>query len=158
MIEGYKCFNEGLINQYGIKFEVGKEYHANGDIQFHQNGFHMCQNLEDTLRYFDAINGKVDITKVIGYGQICQYDDEYNGFYDMYAVEYLKIVQVLNHDEVIDYALKLYPERVKRFLSLYKLNSDEIILFKEKFYQDISVLMTIEYYQENNTKVYQKKM
>ena len=134
MIEGYKCFNSGLVNRYGLKFEPFKEYHATGDIIFHSNGFHMCVNLEDTLRYFDAMNKSVDIAKVVGYGDTSQYDDEYNGYYDMYAVEYLKILSVLSRDEIIDYALKLTPLRAKRFISLYKLSDNEIILFKEKFY------------------------
>ena len=48
MIKGYKCFNKGLINRYGKKFEVGKIYHQDGDIKFgiNGNGFHMCSNLE----------------------------------------------------------------------------------------------------------------
>ncbi len=58
---GYKCFNSDLTNRYGSKFEVGKTYHAKGDIKFgnNGNGFHMCKNMEDTLRYFDAFNDNV---------------------------------------------------------------------------------------------------
>lgn len=158
MIEGYKCFNDGLINRYGDKFKIGKIYHAENEIKFHYNGFHMCSNLEDTLRYFDAINNHVDIAKVVGYGDINEYDDEYNGFYNMYAVEYLKILSLLSRDEIISYALKLSPERVKRFISLYKLNNDEIELFKEKYNKIPFVMDTIEYYQFGNNKIYQKRI
>ena len=60
---GYKCFNENLINRYGTKFEIGKIYHANGNIKFGNkgNGFHLCKNLEDTLRYFKSFNYKINI-------------------------------------------------------------------------------------------------
>ena len=56
-------FNDDLTNRYGTKFEVGKTYHANGDIKFGNdgNGFHMCKNIEDTLRYFDAFNDNIRI-------------------------------------------------------------------------------------------------
>ncbi len=117
----------------------------------------MCTNLEDTLRYFDAMNQNVDICKVVGYGNIEKYDDEYNGFYDMYAVEYMKILYVLTREQIIDYIVKLPIERIQRFISLYKLNPDEIDMFKEKYQNIPMILMTIEYYQENNKKVYQKK-
>ena len=157
MILGYKCFDEGLINRYGKKFEIGTVYHEENDIKFHYNGFHMCLNLEDTLRYFDAFNSSVDIAKVIGYGNIDEYSDEYNGFYDMYATEYLKIMYVLSRDEIIDYALKLSSERIKRFISLYKLNKEEIMLFQEKYSKNADVLDAIDYYQLGNNKIYQKK-
>ena len=53
---GYKCFNENLTNRYNTKFEIGKIYHVNGNIKFgnNGNGFHICKNLEDTLRYFNS--------------------------------------------------------------------------------------------------------
>lgn len=158
MIYGYKCFNEGLVDRYGVKFEKEKVYHTNNDIKFNNNGFHFCTNLEDTLRYFDAMNSTVDIAYVIGYGDTNKYDDEYNGFYDMYATEYLQIVYVLSREDVIKYALKLSPERVKRFISLYRLNSDEIKLFEEKYYNIPSVLDAISYYQLGDTKVYKKRI
>ena len=120
MVQGFKCFKKGLINRYGMIFELGKVYHDDKEIKFHQSGFHMCTNLEDTLRYFDAFNEEVDIASVIGSGKINKYDDEYNGFYDMYSVEYLQVCHVLTRDEIMNYVLDLPPMRVKRFISLYK--------------------------------------
>ena len=81
---GYKCFNEDLTNRYGAEFKVGKTYHVSGNIKFGNdgNGFHMCKNMEDTLRYFDAFNGNVRICLVYGFGKSNKYNDEYNGFYD----------------------------------------------------------------------------
>jgi len=157
MVIGYKCFKKGLISQYGDVFEVDKEYHDDGDIKFQHNGFHMCANLEDTLRYFDAFNENIDIASVIGYGVINKYDDEYNEFFDMYAVEYLKICCVLSREEIINYALSLPVIRLKRFLTLFKHIKDELKLFQEKFYNENIIMETIKYYQDENSKVYVKK-
>lgn len=153
---GYKCFNDDLTNRYGTKFEVGKTYHANGDIKFGNdgNGFHMCKNIEDTLRYFDAFNDNIRICLVYGFGEFNEYDDEYNGYYDMYSYEYLTILKELSREEIINYALNICEYRLKRFISLYKLNIDEIELFKSKFYNNDNILKCIKYYQENNEDVY----
>ena len=79
MFYGYKCFDKELINRYGTIFEVGKLYHSDNEIKFGNdgNGFHVCKRLEDTLRYFDAMNGEVDIAKVKCYGNYQKYEDEY---------------------------------------------------------------------------------
>ena len=118
----------------------------------------MCTNLEDTLRYFDAINNEVDIAMVTGFGEVNKYDDEYNDYFDMYATEYMTINHVLSRDEIIDYVLKLPPYRVKRFISLFRLTDDEIELFKEKFYKDHMVIdATIKYYQNDEFREMVKK-
>ncbi len=155
MFYGYKCFNKGLINRYSNKFEVGKEYHCDGVIQFGNegNGFHVCKRLEDTLRYFDAMNKEVDLTKVRCHGLFDTYEDNYNDYFDMYAYEYMEIIKILTREEIIEYGLQLNELAVKRFLSLYKLKEEEIELFKEK-YNNRSVLDTISYYQEGNKDTY----
>lgn len=158
-ITGYKCFNKDLTNSYGMQFSVGKIYIASGVIKFgkNSNGFHMCKNIEDTFRYFDAINNEVSVCKVIGSGEIIKCEDEYYGYYDMYSVEQLKIIKKLNRKEIIDIGLNLNYLRVKRFIQGIKLTQEEINIFKEKFVNNIDVLDTIEYYQENNLDVYKKR-
>ena len=157
MVQGFKCFKKGLINRYGMIFELGKVYHDDKEIKFHQSGFHMCTNLEDTLRYFDAFNEEVDIASVIGSGKINKYDDEYNGFYDMYSVEYLQVCHVLTRDEIMSYVLDLPPMRVKRFISLYKLSKEELLIFYDKYYNNIPITNALNYYQNEKEKVYIKK-
>ncbi len=54
-MEGYKIFNSGLKNRYGVKFEVGKVYTlntSNRDIEYGVNGygFHFVKRPEDALR------------------------------------------------------------------------------------------------------------
>lgn len=158
-IIGYKSFNKDLINSYGIKFEVGKIYIAQGAIKFglHGNGFHMCERMEDTLRYFDALNSEICICRVKGSGEIVDYYDEYYGYYDMYAVQKLEILKQLSRDEIIKIALSLNDINVQRFVASFKLTDSEILEFKEKFEQFSRVIATIEYYQENQLDAFVKR-
>lgn len=159
-ITGYKCFNDDLTNRYGMKFSVGKIYIANGAIKFGNrgNGFHMCKNIEDTFRYFDAFNNKVSICEVIGSGKTIKYEDDYYGYFDMYSVEKLKIVKKLNREEIINIGLNLNFFRAERFVKGIKLSDEEIKKFKEKFIKNVIVLDAIAYYQENDLDVYKKRI
>lgn len=152
MLYGFKCFNKGLINCYGKEFEVGKSYHIDGDIKFgvRGNGFHMCINLEDTLRYFNAMEDEVDICYVEGSGKMLLYEDEYYGYYDMYVVKNLKIIKKLTREEIISYALNLPDYRVARFVSLFRLTKEEKELFVKKYNNSHMVLRTMKYYQNSN--------
>ena len=154
MIRGFKCFNKGLITNFNDKFELNRVYFTNESIKFSKNGFHLCTNLEDTFRYFDTFQNDVDVCEVSGYGKYSKYDDEYNGFYDMYAVEFIKITKLLTREEIIEYAKNLPEYRLVRFVSLYKLKEDEIKLFKELFYNKSSIIKAIMYCQENIKDVY----
>lgn len=157
-IHGYKAFDEGLVNRYGKKFEIGELYTSNGNVSFGNNskyGFHFCTNMEDTFRFFDAIEGKVDICSVIGSGDVVTYDDEYYGYYDMFSVSKLFIEKKLSRDEIIMEALDMTSNRLKRFVSGFKLTYDEMnLLFKK----DKSVLPFIEYYQLGKKDAFEKKL
>lgn len=157
MIEAYKCFNDGLVNQYGIKFQIGIVYHATDDIKFQKNGFHMCKNLEDTLRYFDSFNNNIEIAKVCGFGNIDKYEDEYNEFFDMYATEYMIINHVLTREEIVNYTNHISDMALKRFLSLYKLNKCELEYFKEKYKNNYMLMSTIDYFQKEEKILIKKK-
>lgn len=158
-IIGYKCFNNDMTNRYGRLMKIGKKYSINGGIKFgnNGNGFHLCERLEDTLRYFDAMDNTVSICLVKGSGQMVSYNDEYYGYYDMYAVATLEILKKLTRDEIIKVGIELDEIRVKRFISSYKLTLEEIRMFKHKFNQYMSVMEAIEYYQENQLDAYVKK-
>lgn len=158
-VVGFKCFNKGLTNRYGKKFSVGKLYLSSGIIKFgiKGNGFHLCKNIEDTFRYFDALKEEVEVCVVKGSGEINESYDDYNGYYDMYCVEKMEILKHLNRSEIINLGLNLHPLRAKRFVSSFKLKSEEIILFKEKYKTEIDVIDAIAYYQEDDKKVYERK-
>lgn len=158
-LHGYKCFNKDLTNRYGMKFEVGKEYKVSGDIEFgvDGNGFHICENVEDTFRYFDAMNDEVKVCFVKGSGEIIECADDYYGYYGLYSVEKLEIIKLLSRNEIINLGLNLGDERVKRFLSLFKLEDEEKKLFINKYIKCRDILDTISYYQDNDVKTYTKK-
>lgn len=155
---GYKCFNKDLTNRYGQKLEVGCIYSTDNEVKFGNDGhgFHFCKNIEDTFRYFDAMNDEVCICLVKGFGTIKEYDDEYNGYYDMYASEHIEILNLLSREEIIKLGLNLYPERAVRFVSGFRLNDYEIELFKQKYERCNQVLQAINYYQLNDKNAYRK--
>lgn len=156
MINGYKCFYKDLINSYNTKFEVGKTYKTIGNIKYGTagNGFHICKNIEDTFRFFDTFNKEIDICEVKGYGKIVTYEDNYYGYYEMYAVEKLEIIKKLTKEEIIKIGLNLPEIRLLRFIQGYKLNQNEIELFKNKFYNNQIIIKYIAYYQENNKDIF----
>lgn len=157
-IRGYKCFNEDLTNRHGIKFSIGQIYIAPGIIKFGNrgNGFHMCKNMEDIFRYYDTSN--ISVCEVIGSGKIDEYSDEYYGYYNMYSVEKLEIIRELTRLEIIEEALNLNEMRVKRFLATFKLNEEEIELFKNKYINRKEIINTIAYYQEGDKEAFNKKL
>lgn len=158
-ISGYKCFNKGLTNRYGKAFELGVVYSCSEKLKFGNDGhgFHMCRNLEDTLRYFDTFNNEVDICQVKCFGNLASCDDDYNEFYNMYATEHIIIEKILSREEIIAYALKLKEYRLKRFISLYKLTKTEQELLKIANNFDETLLKYIAYYQNNDKHAFDIK-
>jgi len=157
-IIGYKCFNKDMTNRYGKKLEVGKIYSTNNEVKFGNDGhgFHFCKNIEDTFRYFDAMNEEVSICLVRGFGNIDEFEDDHNGYYDMYASENIEIIKELSREEIITIGLNLYPDRAKRFVSGIRLSDDEIEMFKEKYKTSTQVLKTIDYYQLGDKDAYKR--
>ncbi len=89
MIEGYKVFNKGLVNNYGMSFEEKHEYKVDKEKQeikygLDGYGFHFVKRLEDGLRYFDSFNEDVDIARVVALGKVKEFSDDYYGYYDLY--------------------------------------------------------------------------
>ena len=156
MILGYKSFNRNFTNRYGLKFSVGMTYKACGEIRFGVlgNGFHMCSNMEDTFRYFDSFSDDIVVCEVIGSGENITYNDEYNGYYDMYAVETLTIVRKLEREEIIKIGQQMTEYRVIRFVQGFKMTLEEIKLFEDKFSNNQNVLDAIAYYQKGQLDVY----
>ena len=158
-MQAYKCFNKGLINLYGRQYEIGKLYHDEGDISFgdKKHGFHVCENLEDTFRFFDGFHEELDVCLVECFGKYAKRDDEYNGYFEMYSFEYLKILKLLTREEIISYGLNLDENRVVRFISSIKLTKEETGLFREKFYNCVNVIEHIDYYQDNDKEVFARR-
>ena len=158
MQRGYKIFNSNGENRYGKKMEKGKSYSVLGNITFGNqgNGFHFCKNLSDVFRYYDTVNGDFVVAKVIGSGNIVTYNDEYYGYYDMYACEKIHIVDFLERREIIEKMLKDNTFAIKKFIMTFKMTEEELTLFKYRFQNDIEIIRLLEYYQERKINVFEK--
>lgn len=157
-MEEYKIFNGGLKNRYGVEFEVGKAYTldiSNRDIEYGINGygFHFVKRPEDALRYFDAINGDVDIACVESLGPIKEYYDDYYGYYDLYVTNSILIKHALTRKEFIIYMLNTNENRIERLIQGFQLNEEELKIILEKYPTD-KIYRAIEYYQRGNKDIY----
>ena len=162
-VHGYKAFNKDFTNRYGEKFEVGKTYTDSSNITFgndNEGGFHMCANLEDTLRFVPADTDDVVICEVTGFGKIVEgdrYEDDYYGYYDMYSVEKMTINKKLSRKEIVDMFLNMSTsskDRICRFIESYKLNETEEEMFKLKFGDFTPIMQYISYYQDGDKEAF----
>ena len=150
---GFKAFDDDLINRYGQKFELEKEYIMDGEIKFGSRGFHFCTNLEDTLRYVDGTSAIITIVESLG--NLQKYDDEYNGYYDMFVTNKIKIIKVLTKDDILKYMFKLPEFRIIRLISSYFQFNEEDLQMLEMLYQNNdSIIKAIRYYQRNELDAY----
>ena len=152
---GYKVFYKGLIDSFGNKHTIVKKYKLDGEVKWSQNGFHFCKRPEDTLRNFDDFNNELEIALIQASGNIIGYDDEYYGYYDMFASSEYKIIRVMSREEIVREVLTSKNIfRQKRLLERMRLTEEQLKLFKglSEELDDI-----ISYYQYHDTEVYQRK-
>ncbi len=156
VIKGYKAFNSDKTNRYGLPFEEGKKYVVDGPISFGNNGrgFHMCSNLSDVFRYFKYEGEDVCVAKVTGSGHIVKYDDEYNGYYDMYAVSELTINRFLSRQEIIAHMLQDHDLNNQKFLMTFNLTDNEKAHYLRKYRRNESMLKWLLYYQYGYKDLY----
>lgn len=155
-IIGYKSLDKDYKDISGNILEENKTYHVDGNVVYGNggNGYHFAKKLEDTLRYQlkdEDYLTRPNIAKVVGFGNIVESYDDYYGYYELYAAENIKILKYLSEEEIIAYALKLNETRMLRFVSSYRLNKDEIKLFKNKY---LSVDLALLYYQMKIYDIY----
>ena len=158
-IQGYKAFNKDRTNRYGRVFLAGRVYQVNAKPKFGNKGigFHFCRRLEDTLRYFPAMEEEIAIAQVTAIGDIVESSDEYYGYYEMFSTNRIRIERFLTRLEIIQMYLakKRLPElRVIRFIQNFKLSPEEIVLFKVDYAENVNIQNVISYYQEGNKDVY----
>lgn len=153
-LKGYKAFNSDMTNRYGLPFEVGSTYRVSGEISYGNqgNGFHMCKNLCDVFRYFDSENAIV--AEVTGNGQCVEFSDEYNGYYNMYAVEAITIDKILSRAEIINIMLSSSDFNIKKFLMTFVLNEEEKKAFLRHYSNNSIMLEWLAYYQFGYKKIF----
>ena len=148
-IYGYKSFDHNGKNINGAVFEPGVVYTVPGKAHFgtHGNGYHFALRLEDTLLFRENTDQRTNdyvIAYVYGDGDIVEGESGQGTFEDLYASTKLTVIKYLTREEILDYALKLPPNRMMRFVSYFRLNPDEITLFRGKHER---VDIALDYYQ-----------
>ena len=159
-VEGYKIFDKGLINRYGVKFEEKQSYQVDTSkrsIKYGNQGygFHFAKRLEDGLRYFDGLNHEIDIAKVIALGEVKELYDEYYGYYDLYVTSHIYIDHILSRQEIINYIINQPFPRIERFIQGYRLTEEEINMIVENS-ANSRIDQAIDYYQYDNKDAYTK--
>lgn len=152
---GYKAFDYDLVNRYGTKFELNVEYSLSGELKFGNdgNGFHFCTNLEDTLRYVDGSNAIIVMVEALG--NLKKYDDEYNGYYDMFVTDKIKLVKILTKNEIFSYTCNLPNYRLIRMIRDYRQFTElELLYLENKYQNNFDVMRAIRYYQRNDLDAY----
>ena len=128
IIQGYKAFvkdGDTLYDRFGTEYHEGDLLHVSGNIRFHNKGFHFCSHPEDTLRYVNAFDDDVVVAKVIGFGKVSEYQDEYYDYGGMFATSDLKILKVYSREELMEHELN-YSYNLPRFIEGYNLTLEEL--------------------------------
>ncbi|MEG0025810.1 MAG: hypothetical protein RR703_00420 [Bacilli bacterium] len=136
---GYKAFNIDMTDNYGNKYAEGQVYSTKGEIKFGTNGFHMCKNIEDVFRYYDSFFKKINICEVRGTGELSEnfsFEDDYYGYYDMYAVSKLEILKILSYDNIIECFKKMPEFRLPRFIMGFDFQGEEMMYLINKYVVD----------------------
>ncbi len=156
---GYKAFYKNLKNSYGFSFQIGKHYHIDGEIKFGTtgNGFHFCKNIEDTFRYVGGLEEEFEVCQVLGSGTIVEFQDEYYGYYNMYACSDLVILRKLSREEILHLAYRMTPTSLERFFQGFMLTPEEIVYFQENIdLQRQDLQKTLAYYQLGDRNAYRR--
>ena len=93
-IVAYKGFDKNLCCR-GYQYEVGKEYHANGDIMACSNGFHACPNPNDLFAYYAPNEGN-RYCKVKLWGDVDDSESDKIAASDIEIIEEMSIMEVAN--------------------------------------------------------------
>lgn len=156
-MKGYKVFignEENFTTNFYTKVNINDVLNYEGKINPYSKGYHFSKKLEDTFRYGDCLhNQEFIICEVESIGETIEYEDEYNGYYELFVTDKLKIIRILNREEIIEYGLKLNGYRLERFISTLKLYPSEIDLF---YGRSEKIDKYIDYYQNNNLEAFNK--
>ena len=145
-MKGYKAFENGLTTTHGFTYELGKKYYQEGELKWQKNGFHFCENPEDTLRYIDGFNNDYNIAEVEGSKEILIREDEYEEFFNLYVSRELTVNRIVPREEIFLDIVNSTVDRTKRLITLSKLTKREIEIIRT-LYPELDD--TIKYYQND---------
>ncbi len=146
-----------------MEFKEGNVYISNPNIvpgmynHSSMKGFHMSEELSNVFRFFDISKEGIEIAQVTGFGECRYFEDEYNGYYDMYVCQNIKINKFLTREEYIDIILHESEIEVMKFIKTFPMNSKEKILFMRQFRNNIQIIEAMFYYQYGVKDIYERK-
>ena len=90
-MKGYKASINGICRDF--KFEVGKTYEIEGELELCKNGFHFCKTIADTGNYYNYHESNIYF-EVESVGEVVSEEN------DKYATNKIKILSIVdpNHD------------------------------------------------------------
>ena len=65
-IKGYKAMNEDMTCR-GFKYEIGKTYTIEGEIEICEKGFHFCRDIASVFNYYHRFESRVFEVEADGY-------------------------------------------------------------------------------------------
>lgn len=69
-MKGYKAFNKDMTCR-DFKYEVGRKYELDGELQICKRGFHFCENIIDVFDFYEFSENTI-VCEVNAYGNIVQ--------------------------------------------------------------------------------------
>ena len=73
-MKGYKGMSRDMTCR-GMKYEIGKTYEVDGDIELCKRGLHFCKNLKDVFDYYNR-DGENRFFEVEAVGQVVSGNDK----------------------------------------------------------------------------------
>jgi hypothetical protein len=153
MIKGYKSFRKELINQIDEQLEEGKTYRLERDITWNKCGYHFCSSPEDTLRYMREYDEETIVAEVHSNGKVHTYDDEYNGYYNMFVSDEITIDRVLSREELFNLIINHGENSILKMIQNYILTQAEINSLSNR---SIRINQALLYYQLGDNTVYRR--
>lgn len=127
-IRGYKAFHHGLLNKYGMEFELGKIYCKDAStLKFGESGhgYHLAESLADTFRFFNPIHEN-DYCEVVASGKILRVDNHLYHSAPMYVAEKLQIVKILSREDILQLVGCADMDEIRRYLALFPFQKMEL--------------------------------
>ena len=125
---GYKALNADMTNEYGnMTYELGKWYQIEGELKMCENGFHFCNTLEETLRFYPLKGSR--FFKVEADGEIIT-SSEKN------VAEKIKLVEEVQiTDEILNTLVNSKKPNIRYKVAEYGRSQDlDILVHDENWY------------------------
>ena len=94
--KGYKRLNMNMTSKYGnMQYELNMPYHLKGKLKICNNGYHLCENMLDTVIFYDSKHSRL-------------FEVEYNAdncieTENKLCSDYIKIIREIPAEEYYDY-------------------------------------------------------